>query len=905
MDDWQRKHKLLRSCVVELATCLTSCTQIRWHSSGTMSDFLQSWGEVVQRSTDDVESARGTFLASWTSLSTHADLAGPSTATETAPPEIAGQNLFDLVPSGGLQYRSGRKNKAVEQFLDKCKELPNKKAKGKRKSRVSSDVVSCLAESAMLETAGLDWQRVRRAIVRASDGKELDLKALVPLFTDMLRLAEQPSYKVCPECDSVAKLYLYGDEYVMTSRAALEKILNINVYALATKTRRLASACLIAQQVFRHHIVMALVQALPTPSLLYAFETGGYDETPMKVGLRHSMPSVATSSEAFDGSTFRGRNQAMTAKILQTRSSHGFLVELSSGLVGISCTNYYNLQSMGRGNGRVLKKCLEQTLPLDSASSSFKGKCRCMTCDKGSYNHTGEALLTTERGGDISAIMFGCCVHGLANVQSKGFDGLFGPHVTGMLAITLSLRMVTIWSAFRESLLHVIGHKLQIVVGTCPARAVLHKETILRLVLGSSDMKKLPWAVKILHAFTGDWSNQSAIEFYWPMNAGAPPHVAEVAKLLTDAALACLIHRRPPLYPRHRWTGFRDSIGHLLILEGIHSLLSNSYKLMIQRLGSEERVEKPKGQVHAEVVDLLIGDTVLSPIHDMVASTCEEEGQEVTLPLDGKSMAKQNAGDRSKALHWLESGDALAVLVVLAIVLHPIETYLNALFYMAGKAQEKQKRAESAKALLDGHEHKRLYRVEIATSGVLEKELVANLFKTLKDVAAWKAIPDTCCKRWLQTKAFCLISRLGCGVHSIYHEQSKFPMALFQILQNPHRARELWDTPDCLKDAWSLQLAKLYPKYEGAELQALLRLQASQTSVDTSVIEATHASIRRQCVSKSAQTHAIPFEDLSCQYLLQCVRNAVQRKASKKQTQASHFIWVQITKALFVFVCMV
>eukprot|EP00971_Amphidinium_carterae_P340587 6479023-Amphidinium_carterae.2 len=168
-------------------------------------------------------------------------------------------------------------------------------------------------------------------------------------------------------------------------------------------------------------------------------------------------------------------------------------------------------------------------------------------------------------------------------------------------------------------------------------------------------------------------------------------------------------------------------------------------------------LQKLSGKKPAEsslVSDALLPSASASMHHFMCVDGDEENDQEhghghepwATLPLTvpeesvtntSVDLAKINAKDREHTFKWLQ-GDPLAELMLVAITLEPLQHLLNQHFAHASEEFELQQRADMAKAMLKGERGARVYRIQVASKGTLEKQFLEKVHRLQTETALWK-----------------------------------------------------------------------------------------------------------------------------------------------------------------------
>eukprot|EP00971_Amphidinium_carterae_P197473 3919090-Amphidinium_carterae.1 len=731
----------------------------------------------------------------------------------------------------------------------------------------------------------------------------MGLNQLAMAVGGCLTYASQAEVLLDKKVETLANTYLKRENFVVGSGVAMEKYFSMSANAIQSRLTRLACSCFVVQQYERALMESSLCQYLPQQDLLCYIDAGAYDETPMKVLLKDGTVMQLSGNSSFDQVPgLRGTNgsvlalcpksQTMIAKILQTKSTYGYLIRDSTGCVAITGQSFIPLQSMSSTKAAVLHQCLGRNSMVSLAAERFSIKCRSITVDRGASNKRAEEFLLSDRGASWATSIFFCCIHGLAGCHNKSFEALMTRHVKGALHLSLSLRVVSCWTTFRKALMMEIQCKLKVCLGAPPADTLEYKKNILSLFLDDS-AQSLQACVRLVGLLNGDWSNHDVVEYWWNDRHGPMPDKDLIARCVSGAIMDALACKKPGLWPRHRWHGFKASLAWLGLMEAVHGLLSGAYSRFVKMLGHAPV------QLHDEDDFLLptsiSGDPFVMPFYDSQAwvAMSEPAGQASREGVQGAgatasdangSYSKLNAKDRAESLEWLQSLPQGHVMLM-AIILNPLEKLMSQHLKLSGYEWEQHQRALTAKNMLGSKECKRVYRVEIAAQGLLEHAFMTDMKALLDDRrdSIWSILPERNLTLEMRVLAFRLMSRTcACVEQMVAFPHRQYPTKLFCLLQQPDSGRSFAQEPHCLKDSWSLRLLHDFPNYEGEVFQAILRLQALLSAVDIACIESRHSSLRRHVFAKSVHTWTLKFTNLSSEWLLQCHRTASRKcKCSK------------------------
>ena len=698
------------------------------------------------------------------------------------------------------------------------------------------------------------------------------------------------------EVRSICAHFFEPMKFHLASRVVLQKLLGVErPQALKRKLLRVAASFFLHQVYERQLLEKRLSQMVTPASRILYLEAGAYDETPLRLSLKtplptsssssttwaagHNLPHVATEA-GLDSTT---SSQSLICKVLQTKSSFGMVLRLSAGIVGITGSHFCPLQSMGRTSGEVLAECLARGSPNSQQADTWPLKCRAICADRAGFNRRGEEILSNVRAHSWQSCILPCDLHGVAGCHRRAFDGLLSRDITGMLRTSLSLRLHSSWSTFRLALSQVIAARLHIRFDHPPASAEEYKQHVLPLCLDGGAASGLECMVRLLGVATGDWQNRDQVEVYWREADGPVPPHESLAHRVAGRLVEALAHRQPHLWRRDRWTGFKEAVSDLLLLEVVHGLLAPAYSAFCQLLTLGSTADAPEqgtsflstsGHGISEPGPAQQTDAILP----LAAGGEDNAGLPATevpdIDVQLPSQAEQNAKDRSKALSWIQD-EPLSHLLLIRLALQPLTTLQNRVFQISGEAWEQTQQAKEAIRLLQGEGEPRDYRVSVAASGELENRFFAELSELYTDQSSWCLAPPATATMRYRALSFKVLSCLGCALMQLVaHPHKCYPVKLFRLLREPEMGPDLAAEAPCIKDAYTQHLQRSHPTLEGEELQASLKMHALHQAVDIGGIETRHASVRRQVVLLSVQTWRRDFSQASCDWLLQNLRGS-------------------------------
>ena len=627
---------------------------------------------------------------------------GPST-------ETVGTPLFTVEANPVNVKKRGRPRVSLSSLLaaDFGKKLPAAGESGKRRAKAApSPATGAASQIAAPAPAALTATSAQPRHVVGGRAPPPALMTNWSLLSQWMQRDKPPKDE---KVIAIGQHFLHNTAYHLTSMSVLEKNLGIDSKTLQ---RRLFALCttLCVQQLFqRHQLEQGLHSLMHPQSMICYLEAGGYDETPLKVLARDpflgadATPPEATAAK-HQGLTPGLPQAAETTvfKILQTGSSFGMLLKTSSGFLGIIGAHHGPLQSMGRASGDLLAECLGRSSGISTFADAFSLKCRSYCSDKAGYNLKGEQLLTQHRPPGWHSNLTFCDLHALAGVHKRTFELLFPTHISGLIHLSLCLRLQSSWMRFRSALYEVILGRLVLQEGRCPRPALDHKMKVLQLCADGSDHTSLEKMVRLLSAAGGDWQDREHVQVCWDSSLGAPPLIADIAQTAASQLAAALTSKKPGLWRRDKWTGFKGAVVDIWLLDQVHGLLQPTFTKFLELMGDG-------GSGCAD------GDKTTSlDLHESAMQVVAEEATErVGLPVSdapaavvdsgrgSTTWAAQNSKDRAAARKWLAS-DPSSVLTLMVSAMGPLEKLFHKQFEMSGQRHTTVERAAAAKAHLAG-----------------------------------------------------------------------------------------------------------------------------------------------------------------------------------------------------------
>eukprot|EP00971_Amphidinium_carterae_P350897 6491798-Amphidinium_carterae.1 len=819
----------------------------------------------------------------------------------------AGISLLGLSDAEPVKRRRGRPKSALRNLLG----LPTLQVGQSNPSGLPSGVVQQQVDHQ--ETQVVSALKVRRffdlqqPLLSAPSCGRMKPDGVLDFVQVMQQAALAEPHVLDEPMLGLAKFFLEPATYSVISSLALSKQMDLNPGSINLRRCRLACFMFLQQVLQRRMLERAITVVVGKPSLLLYVDFSAYDETPMKLCLKDPVivsdgsvvlpvSEVGMVSFTSDAHLVVGqRGQAVITKILQTQSTGGCLFSTVRGLQGVMIKQYTPLQSLAQTTGEVMYQALASASLVSESAESYPMKLRSVVCDKAGGNKRGELFMLAHRPGWLTWL-WSCDIHALATCHKKVFSDLMKPFITGMVQCSLALRSPNSWQTFRSCVAAEVGSRPLQVVTSIPQDATSHKECLLGLLYGGSG-KAMKDAVTLLASCSGDW-RQYAIQVAWTSEK-EPPSTAELRNQVIHGLFDTILASKPALWPNSRWTGFREAARDLFMLHYVHDLFYGSWCRYVEKMKGVTNTKASQTVArHATGVVENAMDAEFDPLNVQDALPQQSEG--ILAFGDGhnaemsfqhtSNMAEVNATDRAIASTWLE-GKPQASMTVLLIVLSSLDKIFLKHFHLASEQWELEQRSSVAKSLLSGEVPKRLYRLSIAATLELESQFFMDLHNCFCSERLWNIMVEEGLNLKTRALSFQMLARLG-GVVKVHLSwpHTRFPMRTFKVLSDVRFAQEIACAPDCIKDGVTRELEAKYGSVACEEALAMLTMVATAQAVDTSVVEAKHASIRRQVVLRSCQSWSAALLQVSAEWIIQNFRRAsngyvAKKMASKKVLQ--------------------
>eukprot|EP00971_Amphidinium_carterae_P352130 6492445-Amphidinium_carterae.1 len=740
---------------------------------------------------------------------------------------------------------------------------------------------------------------MRRSIVQSAHGHKL-----LPAISSAFQACVQRCSVEHVDSDYLALFQDFvadGANFHHNSVVVRAEKLGICKSNLEKKVMRLAAGQLLYSKMQRYLLESALVTSMHAGQLLAYVESCSYDETPLKTMVLDAGKMVASlasyhqrhlkaSSETLASCSLTLKNDSSSTKILQIRQGFAMVMKLPMGFVKIYGETPCALQAMQKGTSEVLKESLFRVAATSPASEQFALKTRAVSSDQFKGNLRAGTGIHESRGHRWQHLATYCEIHATSRAFHKTFDTNVPEHITGLIRCALSLRVGGAMTSFRQSLREIISERVHIYYGRASDTARMHRHHCLSLFLdGSSNALLHRYLLSALP--NGDWRCTSEVQVFLPIDMQHKVVKKDLVATLTDGLLMALTSRKPALFVRHRWSGCDQAVNELAILEACHGLLSACYAKFLQKLtrkgGSTASASssKPANEEYPNSNQALSMDMPWTlpnvddarPVPEVPHDHPDEpaQAQDVMEQCERSRSAAENAKDKQYADQWLQSSP-FSFLVLIRLSMQPLLELFNKQFLVSSEGWEREQQALAAQARMTSQTRPaRQWMMTVAAQHILEDGYFKKLQHIFLDSPIWTLVAEKDITVSLNALAFRLLAKQGSLIYEdIMRPHKRFPYKLFTLLHNPEKAALLAAEKECLLDNFSKALLHKYPGYDGEELLQVLEAHAQKCSTSTSGIEARHGSIRRVLLTRSAQTHTMPFADLSAEWLLTQLRRA-------------------------------
>eukprot|EP00971_Amphidinium_carterae_P095809 1896108-Amphidinium_carterae.1 len=492
------------------------------------------------------------------------------------------------------------------------------------------------------------------------------------------------------------------------------QMLNVGPDELKRKLVITAAGQWIYSKLQRALVEQAIVLGMSQCHLVCYIDCMSYDETPLHIRVTDPMPSfkdvlvsgVAAElalKDAVGELPLSLTTESPSMKILQVRQMFAVVFKLPAGFCQVMGESLTPLAAMEKNSAQNLLETLMRRSAASVQSHEFKLKSRICCMDSAGSNILTERALAASKSEKWVQLQHLCEVHTIARCFRATFDTLMPQHISAIIHIALALRHGSSMLLFRRALLAEIQSRLKVYFGPAPDEARAYREKMMCLFM-TSGSKLLLHRVLLSKLPNGLWSEME-VQVYLPLEMRGKVSCAQVSKTLQAAILFVMTGTKPHVFPRHRWTGADLSVEELLRLEGVHYLLSTTWKRFMAMHSKVSATVLCSGGATADqaVTELGLDGEELVTSHDPALSASDGNVIESVESADNMVNEKQRGPalhslDRQKGSDWLQSSlhSPLSVLVLLRTCMQPLVVLLNAQLDLASLDWELKQQASIA-----------------------------------------------------------------------------------------------------------------------------------------------------------------------------------------------------------------
>lgn len=628
-----------------------------------------------------------------------------------------------------------------------------------------------------------------------------------------------------------------------------------------------------------------------------------YDETPMRTRLvdpellqQSTSTTIALGASSSSTQVVSVTCQAThVAKILQTQRQYAMLFHIpGKGHVQIRFETPCWLQSLSRTTGEAYWAALELSeLEGEPELAEQFARAERIVCTDAAGGCTRYERVHEASSGR-PALRVTCEVHMVA----KWFESVFDPmsaHTRKLHEVAKALRAGDAMRTFRKTLREFVSSNLDFRPQSRPSDIVARQNiAMLDLFLPARNRTARIRRAAILALANGDWRRQGVVEHHC---LGCCRSREECALKLSTIFVACVASCAPPTWPESRWTGFDLALEWQGLLDSIHGLLSHCFAEWCAALQRGEAHTSSHERTHQPPATLMLDDIAGGWCGRANAARLEEEeapageGREASASESkvGQKDAARQHGEasklRSSARQWLET-PRLPVFVLLRRVVEPLVTIMASYLECAGEDFEQRMVTEAARQggtvstddLLTNLEERHLLA---AFRGTFEQRCLDAARGLLLEGSSWAVLPEFARTSIVRTRAFIMLSSIGCHCWEMMTFHTGYPFCLFEVVVDPSAAENM-DTKVCehRMDKWSKEFLEHHRAQPGGLGSETARAELLHTLLvarrETCQIEAQHASVRRALLSNSVQTHALMLKHVSAHMTTQKARKVTR-----------------------------
>ena len=591
--------------------------------------------------------------------------------------------------------------------------------------------------------------------------------------------------------------------------------------------------------------------------------------------------------------------QSAVSKILQTVRQYSFLFRMQSGMfIDIFVEIVCPLQVMASKGSEVYFRCFRQSeLPLGDLIKKFR-RTELLTITDGD-GAVARAVRAIAAARGLPTWAYKCDIHKVSNM-TKDVMAVVEGHVSAIIALQLSLQSANSMTLFRRCLRQLLSERLVYKKQRPLQRDLERTRTILDCFLPAHNCTSRLKRALILSMLNGDWFTAKTVEHNC---VGCCSDHNDCMGKLTSFVVSAMCSAAPATFPRSRWTGARESVNWLLLLQSCHGLLRDTYLLWsslnrggawLKNVVDEEWLANASDAVRSGNLQMITDESparfdtssAAQPAFDPSKTSSGDPERE-----KWEARQAEQSQFRHTASKWLLS-DPMDYMVVIRMVLGPLATLMDSYLSQSGTAWEKQQDALVASLLRSGMDpteamENRPYRVLMLLDGEITSAAMGEVCRLISSADQWELLPPQYRTAAIRSRVAVMLSQVGSRISSLRMQHRNYPFPLFGLLQGGDGAttlsREIEKERSCRFCAWSLAFVEAHKAtgllHESAK--ADLRHDALVAEFDNAPCEARHASIRRSIVASSLQTHVENVLAANAAWIMRMLRKNMYKNAPK------------------------
>ena len=462
--------------------------------------------------------------------------------------------------------------------------------------------------------------------------------------------------------------------------------------------------------------------------------------------------------------------------------------------------------------------------------------------------------------GDKMLYRTSCFAHKVSTVTGRSYqvvDGL----LSGVIALALSLAPGGAMDSLRTVIAEILQRSLVVhkVLPPLPHHAhAQRRDEFLKLLLPATPLG-LQRKVTLQTSMHGDLDADEIV--LCKIGGAAEEERKQWAK---EVAVALLPHNIQT-FSRTRWLNRVDSISDVALLAGTHNLLQRALPVWHRYM---------KGEKLSRIFSAMPAAASSNwNISDSESEVCEDAKP------GPNSWQAWNRLQRRDACRLAKCKGTRGGLVVTVKVLQPMTQLLHRIEHLGTDKWLCEQQAAS----ISGGVGKTLG--EEVAGGAAESACVSSLLALMIDTGTWSEIGHSDRTQELCGIAFCMLSRMACGVHQLMQVPLReWSVQMFRIIHDPTVAQALRASPACMQDEFTVKFLQRWNTVQRLRSPACLSELTMLSSVaawNNCDIECSFASIRRRVVSR-VQTHQDNLQSGSAAFVLMQARSWVHGTPHKK-----------------------